>query len=360
MNGAVFDSLDRDLFQPGSWERWLAGAEAVERLGKALSFAALILGAAAPVLGAGSVDAVASAQSIKGAKFAGGELGRTEGAHRIRVGDKERTFSYYVPKAMGSRPALIVALHGGVGSGERLRGFIGNSLEALADRYGFIIAYPDGFEGHWNGCRRAAQFSANRQGIDDVAFIRALIARFEERHGVDPSRVYALGFSNGGHMAYRLALEIPQAVRAVAAFAASLPEEDNLDCAPSGHPASVMIVNGTGDRINPYKGGEVLPPSGRRLGRVRSSQDSARYFVRLAGTAEKSNKALIAAADKEDTWVEKAIWRAKDYEVRLYTVHGGGHVIPGSEGAFPAFLGKMEKRFDAVQEAVRFFLNQLG
>ena len=269
-----------------------------------------------------------------------------------------RTFSYYLPPALIPPSALILAFHGGGGTGARIRGFVGGSLERMADRYGFIVAYPDGFGGYWNGCRRAARFAANTRGIDDVAFARALIDRLNADHRLDRLQVFALGFSNGAHLAYRLALEVPEEVRAVAAFAANLPEDSGVDCMPTGLPISVMIVNGTDDGVNPYAGGEVIAPGGESLGRVRSAMETAQYFARLAGHAEGPVRATVISPRLPiATWVEEIAWRAPGRaEVRLYTVHGGGHTIPGPHTTFPELLGANERRFDAVETAVRFFL----
>lgn len=89
--------------------------------------------------------------------------------------------------------------------------------------------------------------------------------------------------SGGSHMAYRLALEVPEEVPAVTAIGASLPVQEEIDCRPSGKPVSVMIVNGTADPVNPYEGGEVVAPTGSHLGQVRSSRRSGEYFARLVG-----------------------------------------------------------------------------
>lgn len=211
----------------------------------------------------------------------------------IQIQGHARTFSYYVPPALPTPSGLVLAFHGGGGTGARLRGFVGASLERMADRFGFMVAYPNGFEGHWNGCRRAARFAANTRDVDDVGFARALIDRLDADHRLDRLQVFALGFSNGAHLAYRLALEVPGEVRAVAAFAANLPEDSDVDCTLTGRPISVMIVNGTDDRINPYAGGEVIAPGGESLGRVRSAMETARYFARIAGHGEGPVRATV-------------------------------------------------------------------
>lgn len=276
----------------------------------------------------------------------------------IDVDGRQRRFAYYVPTHPTQRPPIVLALHGSGGSGARLRGFMGGALDRMAERRGFIAVYPEGFEGNWNGCRAPAPSSANRLGIDDVGFVRALMAWLTRELGADPTRVYAVGFSGGGHMAYRLALEIPDQIPAIAVIAASLPVEDELDCKPSGRPVSVMIVNGTADPVNPYHGGEVVAPTGTRLGQVRSTAASAEYFATIDGYPPAPNTTLtLAPRTGEGTGVDRATWSGVGgAEVTLVTIHGGGHTIPGPRSRLPDFVGATERRFAAVEEAARFLM----
>ncbi len=57
-------------------------------------------------------------------------------------------------------------------------------------------------------------------------FMRALIARMMFEHAIDQKRVYVFGYSNGGHMAFRLAMEAPAEIAAIASVAANLPTPD--------------------------------------------------------------------------------------------------------------------------------------
>jgi poly(3-hydroxybutyrate) depolymerase len=145
-------------------------------------------------------------------------------AERVQVGRLERAFLLRVPAEASAHPALVLAFHGGGGDGAAMPELVGRSLEPLAAEHDFLVAYPDGYAGHWNDCRGRATFPAKRLAVDDVGFVHALVQRLRREHHVDPTRVFALGFSNGGHMAYRLALEMPGEVAAAAAFARSGPQ----------------------------------------------------------------------------------------------------------------------------------------
>jgi polyhydroxybutyrate depolymerase len=170
--------------------------------------------------------------------------------------------------------------------------------------------------------------AARNAGTDDVAYLRGLIAHLAEERGADPQRVYVLGYSGGGHMAFRLALEAPSLVRGVAVFGANLPTDEESLCRPRAGGVPTMIVNGLEDPVNPWQGGDVIAPSGVALGTVRSAVATARYLRVRAGPS---------------------------VEVRLVPMKGGGHVVPGPHSRFPAAAGRTIGDFAGVAEALAFF-----
>lgn len=270
------------------------------------------------------------------------------------IDGRTRTYSLYVPPMPPPSPAVLLVLHASGGDGDRVRVLTAGLAEEEADRLGFVVVYPDGVDGGWNGCRRSAPYRANTENVDDVRFLRSIVNRLDDSYGVDASRVWALGFSNGGHLAMRLALEAPDDFAAVAAIAASLPTEEELDCVASGRPASVMIVNGTADPISPFEGGEVRTEGAGRIGVVRSSVESARYFADLIEAPEEPQ--LTLASSSEGSRVEIARWSGGEgREVVLVSVQDGGHTIPGSPAAFPPEFGAVDRGFDALAAAIEFF-----
>jgi polyhydroxybutyrate depolymerase len=245
-----------------------------------------------------------------------------------------------------------------MGDGEQMREGTFYAFDLLADREGFAVAYPDGFEAHWNDCRKAGPYAANTLDIDDVGFFRALVERFAKEHGADRTRVFATGISNGGQMALRLALEAPDLVRAVAPVAASLPAERNLDCRPAGRPVSVLIMNGTADPMNPFEGGNVALYGllGDR-GAVLSSADSIDYFRDLAGyTGPPGVNALPDREPGDGSTVEVRRWDAPGRKpVALYAVLNGGHNAPHPVLELPRLLGPTNHDISAAEEIWRFF-----
>jgi polyhydroxybutyrate depolymerase len=284
-------------------------------------------------------------------------------SHRFEIQGVNRSFDYYVPGQKVAGSPVVIAFHGSMGDGKRMRQATAYAFDKLADQYGFIVVYPDGFDRHWNDCRVAGMYEARQQNIDDVAFVKFILSFLAQQYEVDLQRVFAMGLSNGGHMAYRLALESPETVKAIAVIAANLPVEDNLDCQATDQPVAVMIINGTDDPINPYQGGEVtlLGPFGSR-GRVQSAADSAAYFSQLAGYESSAFQHRFPDLfEGDDSVADRAVWSEDGYpEVSLITVYGGGHTIPHPDHRMPRIFGPTNRDFSAVDEIWRFFQRQDG
>jgi polyhydroxybutyrate depolymerase len=140
-----------------------------------------------------------------------------------------------VPAANRSRPApLVVALHFATGSGEAMERATG--LTAEARRAGFDVAYPTASaNGFWTPV--------------DQPKLRRTIAAIERTGCIDRSRLYLVGWSNGGSAAVRTACELEDKVAAVALFAAAVNAQRT--CRPPLTP-SVLEVHGTADPLWPY------------------------------------------------------------------------------------------------------------
>jgi polyhydroxybutyrate depolymerase len=276
----------------------------------------------------------------------------------IRVGELDRHYLLYRPKHRRSSPPLLFALHGSMGNGRQAQVATFYEFERLADRQGFLVVYPDGFDRYWNDCRAAGPYRANTEDVDDVAFFREMVDHFVATEGVDPDRVYAAGFSNGGQMAYRLALEAPDLMAGVAAVAASLPDDANFDCEKSGRPVAVMVINGTADPVNPFDGGPVALWGlfGNR-GTVLSTQETIDYFAQLAGHREPPIVTPFPDAAKHDSSrADLRVWSdGPGPHVALIAVHGGGHTFPFPRDRYPRFLGPTNADLDAAAEIWRFF-----
>ena len=278
-------------------------------------------------------------------------------AGTIRVGGRDRAYLLYVPARRAVPSPLLVVFHGSMGSPGTVRAETGYGFDRLADREGFVVAYPRGHEGNWNDCRRAADYPARRLGVDDTGFFDLLVERLASERGVDPGRVFVAGVSNGGHFVFRLALERPEALAGAAVFAANLPAPRNNACRPHGTPPPILLVNGTDDPINPFEGGRVTLFGFGDRGDVLSARRSA---ARLAGAGVGRVTSRIPAKARGDpTWVERSVWRRPGGpEVALLAVHGGGHVVPQPAYRPRRLLGRATSAIDGPAEAWAFFRRQ--
>lgn len=276
----------------------------------------------------------------------------------LSVGAMERHYILYAPSGLVPHAPLLIAFHPSGSGAARMRLMSSAVLERLARERGFAIAYPDGFEGHFNDCRRMASFSARKQNIDDVGFTRAMIADAAERIGSDANRVYALGYSNGGHMAMRLSLETPELIGGAIVIAANFPTDDNIDCsiadAERSRKPSMVFINGTADPINPYEGGDVTLFGTTDRGNVRSAAEGAQWYAKRYGLVEQGSLPDLEIKGLTAHWRD---WGKGQPSVRLITIEEGGHTIPQAKFDFPAslMLGKtfrsdapLESAFDTL------------
>jgi polyhydroxybutyrate depolymerase len=255
----------------------------------------------------------------------------------MEVDGRERSWRLFVPASVSGDDdvALVIGLHGGLGSGEQFAE--DNHVDEQAEAGGFIAVYPEGLAGRlnlgqtWNG-GRCCGYAAD-EDVDDVPFIEALIDRLAADYPIDRSRVYAVGHSNGAIMAYRLACEIPERIAAIGAVAGSL----EVDCEPS-MPVSILSIHGDADENHPLEGG-----SGRRsiagvdFTPVAASLDR---WVELNGCAAPP----VVTTDGDVTTTRWADCEGGAV-IESQVIHGANHGWPGGERL--PFLGPSSDAIDA-------------
>ena len=285
-----------------------------------------------------------------------GAMGPGTHAGRLTVSGLERTYLLHVPPGYdASRPtALVLALHGGHGNARKMERL--TALNTLADREGFLVAYPEAVEGNWNDGRGIPEYRSHREGINDVAFLTALIRELRRAWAVAPDRVYVTGVSNGAMMCLRMACEAPGEIAAAAAVVGSLPENLSRTCRPS-RPIPILMINGTDDPLVPWQGGYVHFRR-QKLGRVLSVSDTVALFRaanRCTGTP-----AATEIPDRFDDGT-KVLRRSfgscsQGSRVVLYEIRGGGHNWPGTPLHGPGFLvGRTSREIDASRVIWDFF-----
>lgn len=259
--------------------------------------------------------------------------GSTE-QRRLTWQGRERTWLEYRPARLDPRRPVVLVLHGSTQDGAAIRALSSYGMDRLADEHGFAVAYPDGVDGNWAECRRGGDFTAKREGVDDVGFLGAVVdaadgADEAGRAGRSGRPAVVTGFSSGGQMAMRLAIEATDRVRAAVVVAASTATADNSVCAPPPRGVVPMLfVAGTDDPFNPYAGGEVALHGFARRGTVLPAREGAAAWA-PEGAATTTSR---TGPHERTRWAGAA-------PVELLSVRGGGHQYFSSGARGPRLLG---------------------
>jgi len=270
----------------------------------------------------------------------------------------QRDYHLYIPSSYRHSAAtpLVIALHGGGGNGPKMEKL--SRLSLLADQFGFIVAYPDAVEHHWNDGRGLSKYRSQRENIDDVGFISGMMDAIAGDYHMDDKRVYVTGASNGAMMSLRLGCEAADKITAIAPVIGAMPENLVSTCTPA-RPVPLLMINGSDDPLVPYEGGYVHIFR-KRLGKIISVPQTTAFWVARNGCSPKPQIRMEPDIDPEDgTRVQKSVYAqcTDNAEVVLYTIKGGGHTWPGGDQYLPEFLiGKVSRDLDA-SKAIWIFFN---
>jgi polyhydroxybutyrate depolymerase len=168
----------------------------------------------------------------------------------VEHGGYFRCWQIHVPESVSSSQSgqvpLVLDLHGFTSNPTGQRRMSG--FEAMADTEEFIVVWPLGMHASWNAGPACCGFSVE-DDVDDVGFMRKLVAKVSKSQQVDPKRIYVTGLSNGSAMSQRLANEASDLIAATASMSLYLLVEPD----PGYSPIPVMEIHGTDDRVVPYE-----------------------------------------------------------------------------------------------------------
>ena len=162
-------------------------------------------------------------------------------------------------------------------------------------------------------------------------------------------------------MVLRLAAEASKSYAAVAAIAAANPLA-GFSKKPD-RPISVLLMNGTKDRICPYNGGRI---AGDR-GAVQSTDKSIEYWVEHndCGRRAVTHQFLDKANQDRSIVLSKTYKnRSSHAEVKLYQITGGGHTEPSIEQGysriFLVLVGPQNRDIEMADEVWSFFKRKIN
>lgn len=275
----------------------------------------------------------------------------------ITVDGRTRTYIFRVPITYSPAKAysLVMVFHGGGGEGIKIAAQ--TNFPEKADKEGFIVVFPDGIEHNWNDGRDATD--AYKLGVDDIAFVRALVTNITEKLSVDRKRIYATGVSNGGIFSHRLGCEMADIFAAIAPDVGSLAANLEPRCIPS-EPVSVVVIQGTEDPFINIEGGEVKNKYFPKLGDggiIISAEKAMRFWASKNGCVGDPIITNIPPKVNDGTRVIKKEFTAcrNNTSVTYYIVEGMGHTWPPKEPQAPAVSGAATQNINATDVFWEFF-----
>lgn len=293
-----------------------------------------------------------------------GTLARGDHERTLRIEGIERYYVVHVPPGEPARAMpVVLAFHGGGGNARQFQRSAG--LDEVADREGFLVVYTAGTGPRrdrlltWNAGVDCCGLAHERE-MDDVAFTRAVVEDLARAARIDRSRVFATGHSNGAMMAYRVAVEAPDLVAAIAPVGGAM----QLGDLTPRSPVPVLHIHSVDDPRAPYEGG-LGPPFPLTDNRVRHAAVEG-GLARWRAANRCTDEPVVAerrpdggGTDASGHRAEHLVWSdcASGVPVELWRMHGPGHAWPGAE------VGRLQERIvgegttvlSAAEEAWRFF-----
>lgn len=254
--------------------------------------------------------------------------GGTPAAETVTLvhGGEQRSYRVQLPPQHtgGAALPLLIVLHGTSMRAQHM--FDHTDLPQVANRAGFVLASPSALGSAFND--GLAPPGSAAAAVDDVGFIEAVADDAQRRFGVRADALHVVGFSNGGSMVQRLAIESRYPFAGFAAVA-SAPRVRTEGVA---RPAPLLLVFGTADPLNPVDGGWVWIPVLHRKPAQAATVRQWAQRLRCIGEPEAQTPAISVSALRWNRCADGA-------RLASYTMAGLGHHWAGAKPMpFPSFV----------------------
>lgn len=274
----------------------------------------------------------------------------------------KRSYYLYVPSKWDKKsPLPVVFLFHGGGGGARGALYY-YELEKKAEDAGFLLVAPNGTgeSEHvlltWNVFFGFGYAQKNK--IDDVSFVKAVLAKVESEYPIDQKRIYATGLSNGAIFCHFLAADPDSRIAAIAPVVGTAGGREQHDktwhkpAAPE-IPVSVCIIQGLIDEHVPIKGGL----QGKSITEPRymlSASATIDFWVQANQCAVQDPPKVLSAYNAT---LHHFSGGKNNTEVSAYVIHDMGHAWPGSSRVPRAGSDKPSAKFPGNDIIWEFFKN---
>ena len=252
---------------------------------------------------------------------------------------EDRPATVFVPPSYDPTVPMpfVLLLHGYGVTGAQMIQFV--DFANVSEDNEFMFASPSGNTDSggapfWNATNACCDFE--QTGVDDSAYLRAIVDEARTIANIDPARIFVLGHSNGGFMALRLACDHSDVFSAVVSIAGAA--SSNEGCAAS-EGIAVLQVHGTADETVLYDGGQLAPG----LGYPSAQQTVSTWVDRNAcdPTAIDGGTIDIETIVGAETSIARYEGCEEGGAVELWTVEAGTHVPQGNASYMPPRLAFM-------------------
>lgn len=254
----------------------------------------------------------------------------------------EVSYVVHLPKGYTrtSTYPLVINFHG-LGS-KAIRHQRYCKMDKVADKEHFIVVYPQSYHIGWNA---GLGFNSYSNGVDDIAFLNALLDTLEATYSIDKKRIYTAGVSLGGTFNYRIACEMSNRITAIASVSGLMADSTYAHCVTE-RAIPILHIHGTSDHIMRYNGMEQAngAEEGVKLWAYRNQCD-------VPDTIEVPNR---KKTDLTKVVLIKYSNCMNGSQVWFYKINQGGHTWPGGAEIFK-LMGRRNQDINGSQVIWDFF-----
>lgn len=261
--------------------------------------------------------------------------------HVVKMKTGDREFYVYIPSTIkkDQKAPAVITFHGFKSDANGMRWLINS--DKIADKYGYIMVYPNALNKSWNVGRGSGTLPSN---TDDISFASAMVDVIKARFPVDPERIYAMGFSNGAQMVAAMACRVSGKLAAGGMVAHTM----NIQPCEPDHKMPIALIHGAKDPYAKFSGGGV--------GNIGSWQESVSFFRQIHEL--KGDGSILF----EKPTARCRNWLSGDKKPMVLgcVAFDGGHNWPGGVDFEVEQFGKVNRDINATEVLFSFFSNHKG